>query len=264
MKILSDFDGVLTDSVEEISRMRQIFLGSFDRPDYIGGIIEELEGKIRSEPTRHGWISEGRLSGFSSEDGFIWGVAISHLLDQLTRTGQIDRSLLESNRFGKDSFVDVGGEAFRAMASETQSGGQNPFDSKALGFFKHAKDSGVEVVVVSNSETDRIVDILGRGGVDLNSIRIRGGAKKFTLAPKPQATQFGNLQIDISRPYYESILRDEMPDAVVGDVFSFDLALPAALGIKTFLRRREYTPQYILENIPKSTKVVEQVSDLLV
>jgi len=43
----------------------------------------------------------------------------------------------------------------------------------------------------------------------------------------------GEGRVELRRPRYEAILREEAPDAVVGDVFSLDLALPLAL------RRRE-------------------------
>jgi hypothetical protein len=41
--------------------------------------------------------------------------------------------------------------------------------------------------------------------------------------------EVGGLSVDVARPHYEEVLRKERPDAIVGDVFSLDLALPLAL-----------------------------------
>jgi hypothetical protein len=58
-------------------------------------------------------------------------------------------------------------------------------------------------------------------------------------------------RVETSRPLYESILKEERPGAVVGDVFSLDLALPLHLSrsgelgpVQAFLRERHYTPEW--------------------
>ena len=59
------------------------------------------------------------------------------------------------------------------------------------------------------------------------------------------------MRVDIARPDYERVLREERPDAVVGDVFSLDLALPLAFKrrdpawrhVRLFWLVHPYTPE---------------------
>ena len=65
----------------------------------------------------------------------------------------------------------------------------------------------------------------------------------------------GEVTVDTDRPYYESALLELQPDAVIGDVFCLDLALPIRLKRQKKLsftggihyRCRDYTPSSMLE-----------------
>jgi len=93
-------------------------------------------------------------------------------------------------------------------------------------------------VVVSNSGTEKLKRWFDHAGLAnrihpeqaAGALRLRGSARKFVLAPGgPDAIDVGGVIVDGARPHYEAVLREERPDAVVGDVFSLDLALPLAL-----------------------------------
>ena len=65
---------------------------------------------------------------------------------------------------------------------------------------------------------------------DTTDKTLRGGARKFVLDPGASAELFvGPLRVETARRDYLMILREELPDAVVGDVFSLDLSLPLRL-----------------------------------
>jgi hypothetical protein len=74
------------------------------------------------------------------------------------------------------------------------------------------------------------------------------------LAPEGADTfDVGGLSVDVARPHYEAVLREERPDAIVGDVYSLDIALPLALkrrdagwrNVRLFWLLQRYTPDRI-------------------
>ncbi len=107
---------------------------------------------------------------------------------------------------------------------------------------------------------------------------MRGNAHKFRLGDNPQPVDFGDRQVDADRPYYADILRKERPQAVVGDVFSLDLALPFDMArrepmiyedMQVYLRVRPYTPQWAvdsvlnpIEGVPIIARLLNQFDDL--
>ena len=110
-------------------------------------------------------------------------------------------------------------------------------------------------MIVSNSGTERIVDLLKRSNLPpSNALRVRGHANKFVLGDSSSTFSVGPYLVDTNRPSYQSILREERPDGVIGDVFSLDLATPIELSRQreidlkvAILRTRTYTPQWSRE-----------------
>ena len=120
--------------------------------------------------------------------------------------------------------------------------------------------AGVEVVVVSNSGTDKLQRWFEHARVPAcvhpahaaRALRLRGSARKFVLAPGAGETlEVAGLSVDVARPDYARVLAEEAPDAVVGDVFSIDLALPLAMkrrdpawrNTRLFWLVHPYTPE---------------------
>jgi hypothetical protein len=139
-------------------------------------------------------------------------------------------------------------------------------------------------LIVSNSSTGRILGILEKSGISAYShgetpksgaVRVRGDARKFELSTNPSVFHAGR-PVDIARPKFEALLREERPDVAVGDVFSFDLALPCALrlrgepgfeGLHAVLRRRPYTPAwptaYLASEPRLAWSVIDRLEELL-
>ena len=82
----------------------------------------------------------------------------------------------------------------------------------------------------------------------------------------------GSYRIETRRPVYDAIVREEQPDAVIGDVFSLDLSLPLRLARENaipcdrfFLRVRDYTPvwsrQYLVKEI-KGGRAITRLDEI--
>ena len=118
---------------------------------------------------------------------------------------------------------------------------------------------GVEIVLVSNSPPEKLDRWFAHAGLPhrahperaAGALRVRGNAGKHLLGPAGgDVLTLGGARIEVGRPHYEAILREEAPDAIVGDVFSLDLALPLALkrrepawrDVRLFWLVRDYAP----------------------
>jgi hypothetical protein len=180
-------------------------------------------------------------------------------------------------------------EAYHAMAEEVLRGTVTPIDPTTAQVTEMLIQRGVEIVITSNSGTERILDIFKKNDILATSHpetkeatpRVRGAARKFELAENSdglRVIEFGGRRVETSRPDYERIMREERPQAVMGDVFSFDLATPLALarnepalfpqGLKLILRRRDYTPRWVLDGFAAACEknvqffVLENLEDL--
>ena len=122
--------------------------------------------------------------------------------------------------------------------------------------------AGVEVVVVSNSPNAKLAEWFAHAGLDAvghperraGAFRLRGGSRKFEIdADRHAPLHLGDLAIETARPAYERVLREERPDAVIGDVFSLDLALPLRLrrtepewrDLRILWLLQPYTPRWL-------------------
>ncbi len=253
MKIVSDFDGVLTDISEEADRMKETFIQFVGKVNHLSPeashqLVADAEKAFNEFPHQHGWRMKNRVSAFWNEDKFIYVNAIAAYLD--------DRKDLKPNfslmQQPSKSYTDLAMHAFYVSAHETKSGVRNPIDPEAIEVLRGLLNKGAEIVIVSNSGTERIVDLLVRSGLPPSEkFRVRGHAKKFMLGDKASTFSVGPYLVDIDRPSYQEILREERPDVLLGDVFSLDLATPIELTraqqIKlkfAILRKRPYTPKW--------------------
>jgi hypothetical protein len=236
------------------------------------------------QPDRHGWMSRGRVTAFANEDLFIRVNGLAACLDQWAYEGQpAAREVMQALRTGGfESFFTLAQGAYQQMVRETQSGQMKPIDPKTAPLMQKLLEAGHTAVVVSNSGTDRILDLLQRAGVEAVAhssdpsakIRVRGDARKFELAESSRSFQAGGYRVEVARPVYEAILREERPNAVVGDVFTLDLALPLHLartepmsfgGMNLFLRTQHYTPSWskdFMASSPETAATLHLVDDV--
>jgi phosphoglycolate phosphatase-like HAD superfamily hydrolase len=256
IKLVADFDGVLTELNHEAARVLEIFKSEWLKEQNFSKDVssgssqveqwfQKAREALRNHPEQNGWHVHDLISAYSDEDYFIYVNSLAAWLDQQVPSGSL-------NRF--ESYKDLAQHAYQTMVDEVMKGTLTPIDPLTKGVLDDLTSQGGQVVVVSNSSTDRIVDIFKKNNVT-DKVQIRGSAMKFALDPERQEwVDYHERKVNVARPQYETILREEQPTAVIGDVFSLDLALPFALaerepelfphGLRVCLRVRDYTPDW--------------------
>lgn len=271
MKLVSDFDGVWTLPDDEARAQGEVLdaalAGWLPEPERAAGAewIRSARAAALRTPERYGWAIDGRVSAFADEDPFVRHSAFLHYVSVHAAEDPMAAKLAAAARAnGHEGLDALGGwshaEGVRRVAA-TRGPGILP-DSAAAG---HAMlDAGVEIAVVSNSGTDKLAAWFAHAGVPARvhpeqasgALRLRGSARKFILdSGRRDVLELGGVPFETARPSYEAVLRDEVPGAVVGDVFSLDLALPLALkrrekafaGMRLFWLIRDYTPRWLRE-----------------
>lgn len=276
MKFIFDFDGVLTDQAGEAKRYHELYcqgLADFGKLTLQKAqqCIQETTALLESAPHLHGWKVHGRISAYANEDLLVANVGLAMCMDELADKNNPDfleiRAQLQSKNI--PSFYELSQKAFGQMITETRAGKINPLDPKTKSTFTKILDEGHTITVVSNSSTDRILNLLKNENLDIVDhvkdpqapLRVRGGAKKFELAETKQGFFAGNYWIDTARPNFEKIIREEKPNVLIGDVFSLDLALPYYLAktepqnftsLNLVLREQRYTPRWTKDFFAKS------------
>lgn len=244
MRLLSDFDGVWTypdaEGVAHGHELDAALLRLVPDPEHdaVRAWIARARDVVRSEPTRWGWAVEGRISAFGDEDPFTEHGALLHHLSVVRAhdplADRLARAIEEQGR-SLDAF---GGEAHVAGVKRVEAARGPGITTAAAEAGRRLLAGGVEIVVVSNSGTDKLQRWFTHAGVANRvhperahgELRLRGSARKFVLSPEAgDPLEVGSLAVDVARPFYAQVLQEEAPDAVVGDVFSLDLALPLAL-----------------------------------
>jgi hypothetical protein len=274
MKLVSDFDGVWTLPGDEAGAQgawldRTLAEWAGETAPETAAWLATARRAVAELPTRYGWTSAGRLSAFADEDPFTRHSALLHYVLERSgadRTAAALRAAVEARGTTLDA---LGGRAHAegvAEVARTRGPGVLP-DAAAAG--RALLDAGDDVVVVSNSGTDKLAEWFAHAGVPTvvhparapGALRLRGAARKFVLDPAhARPLELGAVTIDVARPNYEEALRDEQPDAVVGDVFSLDLALPLALKraepafsrMRLFWLMRDYTPAWLRAEVERA------------
>ncbi|MBI4510678.1 MAG: HAD family hydrolase [Deltaproteobacteria bacterium] len=276
MRIVSDFDGVLTDPEAEAEAVGdfQVSVVSAAIGDSRRAmeIIQSMRRTVKATPERHGWLVEGVISCYADEDPYIFHNAVGAALWAQGPRDVID-ALREAGHEDQASFCDRSFRSGTELWRSKNSSHVNPDAARAL---RVLDERGVEVVVVSNSSTDRVKSILGEHASG-TLLRLRGGARKFVVTKDrpvsvPEQIVAEGRAIPVRRGYYFDILDEERPDVVIGDVLSLDLALPLVLrdtakgfgGMKLYLKRSAGTPEWAVR-VAKDNgiRVIDKVAEVV-
>jgi hypothetical protein len=244
MKLLSDFDGVWTYPDEEgaahgaaLDAALEAALGEGERPA-VRAWIAHARAVLRAEPARWGWSTAGRISAFADEDPFTEHGALLHYIEAARAHDPLAARLAAAVEESDGSLDAFGGRAHVGGVRTVEARRGPGIIASAAQAGHELLAGGIDVVVVSNSGTEKLKRWFDHVGLPNRihpehapgALRLRGSARKFVLAPGAgDAIDAGGVRVDVARPHYEAVLREERPDAVVGDVFSIDLALPLAL-----------------------------------
>ena len=283
VKVLSDFDGVWTDQTFEAENVKLFLVAEAARLAGIGADetrahFARFERIVKAAPSRFGWAPDGRITAYVDEDPFCDANSLTMYLE--SARDDADAALYAA------AILDNGFENLTQFADHCFMTATNTFRMQhppalvphAKAMFHALVDAGAEVVVVSNSSSDKIVGWFRQIGVDAGvehgvGLRVRGSAAKFVIGPSDRSIEVGGRRIYVDRPRYEAVIREEQPALVIGDVFSLDLALPHVMrSAKTpgapselVLRRHPHTPRWVLDTKADGAidRVVEHVGELV-
>ena len=305
-KILSDFDGVWTNPGHEAESVRALMTREIARltgasPSQVVSDFHAFHAVARAKPSCFGWapprFTQGRVTAFVDEDPFCAGNAIASVM------GAIARGLLEhpdgelvtrakdyghavlSKGFdqGFASTSDFADFAFLAATAAYREEVAHALVDRAHGIAMAILEDDMELVVVSNSSTDKLkawfeaVEIPCFGHDEARpagrAARLCGSAGKFILGATHAHMAIADRHVYIDRPQYRAVIEAENPDLVIGDVFSLDLALPASMRAARescapgtlVLRRHDYSHAWCAEERAEGhiDHVIDDLDDLV-
>ena len=281
MRIVMDFDGIYTDPTEEGKTCSKLFRDKIlslnlkevelDSLSNVDSWLGELRARVAGKPFDYGWRSEGRISAFAFEDPFIRNIGLADYLDELVklkdaRAVKVLSKLRASEKI--QSFGDLSTWSFHQLSAKKAP------DPQTKSWVLAAIDKGHEVFIVSNSSTQKIDDFLNQCDYPVEKRpKVRGGAQKFALGAQAQTLTLNQKDqpkviVETNRPIYEALLLEIKPDAVIGDVFCLDLALPIRLkrekklifSAGLFYFHRDYSPSQMVDFITGRASQVPEVS----
>ncbi|MEM7307199.1 MAG: HAD family hydrolase [Planctomycetota bacterium] len=264
IRILSDFDGVWTDQATEAEHVKAYQhreaarLAGVDA-DEARRDFAEYRGRVLEEPHRFGWTPDGRITAYADEDPFCEPNSIAGWIESVAdsdeRAGRYRDAILAEGFANLTAFAD---HCFLTATGTFREEHPPALVDGAGEVFQALHDAGAEVVVCSNSGSEKVVGWLRHAGVDAGEdeghlVRVHGNAGKWALGASDRAIAVGGRTIFVDRPKYHTVFEEERPDVVIGDVFSLDLALPHVLRGEgapfaprlLALRRHPHTPGWI-------------------
>jgi len=273
-KILSDFDGVWTEADLEAAALHHELAGScaallgIDRPS-AEAELAAFRRDVRAEPHAFGWAPDGRISAFADEDPLCEIAGLCSLVAMATHgAARRFREAIEARWPSVQAFAEHG---FVTAMARFRAEHPPSIAADARAQLDAVVECGAEVVVVSNSEPQKLEAWFRAAGIDAgegpgHELRIRGSAGKQVLAGDTSIEVAGR-RVLVDRPRYREAIEHERPALVIGDVFSLDLALPHAMRThghpaapRTLaLRRHRHTPPWILDS--RAAGAIDHVVD---
>lgn len=271
MKIITDFDGTLTSIQYEFQLQRDILFNIFK--EIFGSDIEIFQklwdhasAVVEINSADYGWLNNGRISAYSDEDLFINLSSTVTWIENWLKTDEAGYEAVRERLKDQDYPFSHHAEKSHQEIDCAELSAFNCPEPGAVSTINTLLDQDCEVVVVSNSPASRIIeklDTVGLKPVDHEDnpsarFRVRGHANKFVLDDQPENIEINGRIVDVARSSYRDIIEQERPQAIIGDVFSLDLALPQAMcvaspnlyeGMQLYLRTRTYTPQWAINCI---------------
>ena len=267
MKLVSDFDGVWTLPDAEAQAQGEILDHELEAalPRELRDRGREWIGRARAavaaSPQRYGWALGGRISAFGDEDPFTAHSALMHYIQQATGDPMAAAIRLGVEAGGR-TLDETGAASHAAGVARVGASRGPPLGGGGGEAGRALLAAGAEVVIVSNSPSEKLGAWFAHAGLAgvahperaAHAFRFRGASRKFeTDSGRAHPLVLGGIRIETARPAYEAILREEKPDAVVGDVFSLDLALPLRLkreapgwrNLRVLWIMQPYTPRWL-------------------
>jgi hypothetical protein len=297
IKLVSDFDGIWTDQDKEavyvkdfiISRLSEILETSKENAEKIFRSVKE---EMNKEPHQHGWKNNNNIACYYQEDPFGDNNAIFEFIDRKFGELKFGNDMQEFRRkildTGFETLEKFSNDCFFASTGKFKEEGMLSYAEKAKETADKLFDMGVDIIVASNSKTTKIEYLFDKMGIKPGRevsngrgiFRARGNSMKFVLENDftrlPEYFEINkNYKVPLRRQYYFCVLLDEMPDYVIGDVFSLDIALPLWLrmnderfsNLKVIQKVQPHTPEWVQEFLGRKefegiTFMVKDISEV--
>lgn len=284
MRLLSDFDGVWThprieaESQGEVLDEALVELLPAEAHAEARAWIADARRAVAAEPEHYGWAPGGRLTAFGDEDPFAPHSGLLHYIHLQAPMHPMAHRLRDAVHASTHRTLEALGGWAHAEGVRRVVALRGPAILPEAIAVAPRLLAAMDVVVVSNSSTGKLSEWFGHAKLPLTvhpdaspgRLRLRGSARKFELSPaESEQLALGHLHVEVARPYYLEALRDEQPDAVVGDVFSIDLALPLVLRrtdpawkhVRLFWITRDYAPMWLRRTLAELAPEVEAIDD---
>jgi hypothetical protein len=262
MHIITNFDGVCTDTHSIGETYRRLWTQSFAREVLDGDIklgrrlVETAIQLIADNPDAYPWYdASSGLPSTPPVDEFIRMDAVIPALATVAATPE-EFGYSPSDRLSR---VDIrNGDLHpllkRWAASNSVINNQQGIRPQTREYLRQLGEIGTTVIVTS-SATNRVRDKLRRGTIpyDRFGITIHGNAKKQVIDPAwegaPESVQpegFPNPIFPRRRLYHQALEGaniDLEGAVVVGDVYQLDLSMPEQLGANIVLFSKPFDPK---------------------
>lgn len=263
-KILSDFDGVWTDQGPEadvLVRDCVVALGELAGVDAATAEREigALRRRMAEAPHQHGWAHDGRITAYVDEDPLVESSALCNAIAIVDdATAQRYRDAVARGGFA--TLADFAQHVYVQSTGTFRRDHPPCIVADAAAVLAALHELDAEIVVVSNSDADKIVAWFAHAGIDAgerdgHALRVRGAAAKWFIGASDASIDVAGRRIFVDRPKYRAAIEAEQADLVIGDVFSLDLALPHVMRSHAIpgaprtlvLRHHRHTPSWIID-----------------
>lgn len=280
-KLISDFDGIWTNQEQEAEFVWNFILNKTSElsgipTNEVNDLLNHCKKEMSSEPWEYGWFYEGKIAAYFGEDPFGDNNAVFDYINRAasktshSRFRQRIYEIKESILNNYQSLADFSEYCFKESTADFKIKGKLKPIENANDIIRELNSSGVEIVVASNSRTEKIEHLFTKAGLRVTNqfsikrsrLHAMGGAGKFKIDDSfsllPESINLdGKFRVNLRRPSYYKILLEEKPDYVLGDVFSLDIALPLWLsmndkdfsGLKVIQKIQPHTPAWVRKYI---------------
>jgi hypothetical protein len=277
VKLVSDFDGVWTNQEIEAEYVWKHIIDTVSA--LTGELLNGCKKEMDRQPYEYGWFFDGMIAAYYQEDPFGDNNAIFDYINRAASTrsysnfkqqiAKIKESILTETKM---TLAEFSNDCFVKSTSQFKLDGKLKPVETAGEIVKKLNSMGVEIVVASNSKTEKIEHLFRKAGQtvtnerDIKRGRLHaiGDAKKFVMdrsfAEVPEYMEIsGKFNANLRRKNYHRILLKEKPDYVIGDVFSLDLALPLYMrlndsrvtNLKVIQKVQKHTPDWVKDFLSK-------------
>lgn len=300
VKLVSDFDGVWTNQEIEADYVWKHIINSVaaltgESKESVEGLLNGCKKEMDRQPYEYGWFFDGSVAAYYQEDPFGDNNAIFDYINRAASTrsysnfkqqiAKIKAAILEKTKM---SLAEYSNDCFIKATTQFKLEGKLKPVETAGEIVKKLNSAGVEIVIASNSKTEKIEHLFRKAGhtvtneraIKRGRLHAIGDAKKFVIdkgfSEVPESMEIkGKFRVNLRRKNYHKILLQEKPDYVIGDVFSLDLALPLYMrlndsrvkNLKVIQKVQDHTPDWVKDFLSKEefkgiAFMVDSIDDL--